>query len=88
MTARAPSGTLPGMKKALRDLFSSKKFLVMLAALAAYAGARVGLDVSQAEAEKVLGVVAVWLGAQGLADLGKGKGKAQAEVDAGSEKGP
>lgn len=61
------------MKKALRDLFSSKKFLVMLASIVAYAAARAGFDVSQAEAEKVLGLAAVWLGAQGLADLGKSK---------------
>lgn len=69
------------MKKALRDLFSSKKFLVMLASIVAYAAARAGFDVSQAEAEKVLGLAAVWLGAQGLADLGKSKSLGEA-IDA------
>lgn len=65
------------MKKALVDLFSSKKFIVLLATIAAYITAKIGWNVPEAEAEKVLLLVGTWLGVQGLTDIGKSK----AEID-------
>ena len=59
------------MKKALAALFSSKKFLVMITAIVAYILARVGWDVDPGKIDSLLGVVAVYLGAQGIADHGK-----------------
>lgn len=67
------------MKKAFADLFSSKKFIVMMAAILSYIAARVGFDVPPGEAEKILLLVGVWLGSQGVSD-GFGKGKVQAEA--------
>lgn len=59
------------MKQTFADLFSSKKFIVMIAAVVAYVTARLGFDVHQGDAENLLLLVGVWLGAQGAADLGK-----------------
>ena len=66
------------MKQTLAKLFSSTKFIVMVAAIIAYITARAGWDVSQDEAQKVLLFVAVWLGAAGATDFGKAAAAAAA----------
>lgn len=68
------------MKKTLAELFSSKKFIVAVAAVVAYVISRAGFDVSQDEAEKVLLFVGVLIGAQGAADFGKAAALATAQT--------
>lgn len=59
------------MKKAVAELFSSKKFLVMITAILAYALARVGWDVDPKQIDTIMQVVAGYLVGQGIADHGK-----------------
>jgi hypothetical protein len=58
--------------KTLKDLFSSKKFLVLLSALIVYVASRFGFDVKAETADKMLALVGVYLLGQGIADHGKG----------------
>lgn len=67
------------MKKALRGLLSSKKAIATLAGLAVALGAKVGLDLDNEIVFGIFGLVAVYVGAQGAADVGKGA--AQVEIE-------
>lgn len=64
------------MKQALIDLFSSKKFLMLLAALIVAAAAKFGLALDNELVLSLLGIFAVAIGAQGAADAGKEAAKA------------
>lgn len=66
------------MKQALKDLFSSKKFLLTLAGILAYVAGRLGLNLSTEQLLPVLGLIAVLIGAQGVADHGKEAAKVEA----------
>ncbi len=59
------------MKKILRDLFGSKKFVVMLSAIIVYVASRFGFEVSPSIADNLLAFVAAYLVGQGIADHGK-----------------
>jgi hypothetical protein len=59
------------VKQALIDLFSSKKFLMLLAALIVASGAKLGLELDNEIVLALLGIFAVAIGAQGAADAGK-----------------
>lgn len=59
------------MKQAIVDLFSSKKFLLLLAALIVTSGAKLGLELDNELVVALLGLFAVAIGAQGAADAGK-----------------
>lgn len=59
------------MTAALRNLFSSKKFITMLVGLAVALGARFGLQLEPELVASIVGLFAVLIGAQGLADQGK-----------------
>ena len=65
------------MLNALRDLFASKKFQTFLIGILVTAGAKIGLEVSDELAAAVLAVVAILIGAQGAADVGKEAAKAR-----------
>lgn len=66
------------MKKAVAELFSSKKFLVMITAIIAYVLARVGWDVDPKQIDTIMQVVAGYLVGQGIADHGKEAAKVTA----------
>lgn len=55
----------------VKNLFGSKKFVAMLGGVLIYAAGRFGFDMSQADADRILGMVALYLGVQGAADVGK-----------------
>lgn len=60
------------MKTVLIDLFTSKKFLAALAAIIIYVGGRFGFDVDPAALDRIVAALLVYIGAQGIADNGKG----------------
>lgn len=55
----------------LKSLFQSRKFVAMLAGVVIYAGSRFGFDVDQGDADRIIGLFALYIGAQGAADFGK-----------------
>lgn len=59
--------------KVIKDLFASKKFVVMLVGIVGYALSRFGLDVSAEKIEPVIAMLAAYLVGQGIADVGKSK---------------
>lgn len=67
------------MTEALRNLFSSKKFLTLLVGLMVAGGAKLGLDVDGETAAAILGLFAVLIHAQGQADHGKEAAKTAAD---------
>lgn len=67
------------MTKGIVGLLQSKKFLALAAGVVSLIATRYGLD-AEAAKELVLpiaGMVAAYIGAQGLADMGKEKAKAE-----------
>jgi hypothetical protein len=71
------------MKQALLDLFTSKKFLAVLAAIIVYVAGRFGFDVDPASLDRIFAALMVYVGAQGIAD----HGKSAAEIAMGATKG-
>jgi hypothetical protein len=61
----------------LRSLLRSRKFLVMLGTLAAYAASRIGLNVSPEDLALPIGAVGAWLLSHGIADAGAAKAAAE-----------
>jgi hypothetical protein len=59
------------MMQTVKDAFSSKKFLAFLGALIVYVAGRWGFNVDPAALDRVLALTGAYLGAQGLADVGK-----------------
>lgn len=59
----------------MKDLFSSKKFIVLLVSLIVYLASRFGLEVKQSELEPLIAMVGAWLVGQGISDAGKGAAK-------------
>lgn len=59
------------MKQAILDLFSSKRFLMLLAALICALGGKFGLQLDNTTVAEIVGLFAVAIGAQGAADHGK-----------------
>ena len=64
--------------KTIKDLFASKKFVVMLAAIVVYAAGRVGWDMKSEDAVAFITMVSSYLVGQGIADHGKEKAKLEA----------
>ena len=67
------------IKPVLLGLFGSKKFMVLLAGVIVWLLGKGGLAITEADVTPVLQLMAVWLGAQGLADFRKEGDKALAE---------
>lgn len=55
----------------IKDLFSSKKYLMMLTGVLVMLGAKFGLQLDNELIAALLAVIAVTIGAQGVADQGK-----------------
>lgn len=70
------------MKQTLTDLFTSKKFLATLTALVIYVAGRFGLSIDPAKLDPVWQILLVYVGAQGVADLGKSSAQVKAAADA------
>lgn len=68
--------------KVLKDLFGSKKFLAALAGvLVAILNDVTGRPVSEESVYTCLAIIGTYIGAQGLADMGKEKEKIASEKD-------
>lgn len=63
---------------ALKRLFSSMKFLTMLAGLVVYLAAKKGVVLNPDDVQGILILFASLIGAQGLNDFGKEKAKVEA----------
>lgn len=63
------------MKKAIKDLLGSKKFLVSLSAAISAAVMRLGFDIPQETVLAIVGPLAAYVVGQGVADHGKERGK-------------
>lgn len=72
------------MKQTLIDLFTSKKFLAALTAIIVYAAGRFGFDVDTVALDHIWQALLVYVGAQGIADVGKGAAQVREAVFAGS----
>jgi hypothetical protein len=59
--------------KVIKDLFASKKFVVMLVGIIGYVLSRFGFDVSAEKIEPIIAVIAAYLVGQGIADVGARK---------------
>jgi len=59
------------MKATLIDLFTSKKFLAALSAIAIYLAGRFGCALDPAALDRIFAALLVYVGAQGVADVGK-----------------
>lgn len=60
------------MKETLLDLFTSKKFLAATTAIAVYLAGRFGFDLDTAALDRIYAAFLVYVGAQAVADHGKG----------------
>ena len=69
------------MKKALKDLFASKKFLAALTGGIIWVAGKVGFGLSAATVGPVGALLAVFIVGQGIADTGKEKAKIEAGKD-------
>lgn len=72
------------MKQTLLDLFTSKKFLAALTAVIIYVAGRFGFDLDPAVLDRIFAAFLVYVGAQGVADVGK----SAAQVNAVSTSAP
>lgn len=68
------------MKKALAELFASKKFLMMLTGIIVAVGAKYGLQLDADLVNLIIGLIGVFILGQGIAD--NGKSAAQIKADA------
>lgn len=59
----------------MSGLISSKKFQVMIVAVLTVLFGRVGLNIPEETLMQITGIVMAWLGAQGLADFQKNRGR-------------
>lgn len=59
------------MKTVLLDLFTSKKFLAAVSAVAIYVAGRFGFQLDPAVLDRIFAALLVYVGAQGVADAGK-----------------
>jgi len=59
------------MKTALFELFASKKFLAALTAIVIYVAGRFGFNIDTAVLDRIYAALMVYIGAQGIADIGK-----------------
>lgn len=76
------------MKQTLIDLFTSKKFLAALTAVIVYVAGRFGFDVDTAALDHIFAALLVYVGAQGVADVGKGAALARASAEAAARSLP
>lgn len=70
------------MKDLLASLFSSKKFLVMLAGIILAIASQLGLNIDPKLLDQILTMVSVYIVGQGIADHGKEAAKVAAAAPA------
>lgn len=70
------------MKATLLDLFTSKKFLAAMTAIIVYAAGRLGLNIDPTVLDHIWQALLIYVGAQGVADLGKGAAQVTAAAGA------
>jgi hypothetical protein len=66
------------MKTVMLDLITSKKFLAAIAAAIIWAGGRLGFDIDPMLLDRFFVALLLFVGAQGVADMGKGAAKVNA----------
>lgn len=76
------------MKATLIDLFTSKKFLTALAAVIIYVAGRFGFNVDPAALDRIFAALLAYVGAQGLADIGKSAAAINAVAKASEDASP
>lgn len=59
------------MPKVIKDLFASKKFVIALISVIAWAAGRIGWNVDPAELTQAVSPFLAFIVGQGIADLGK-----------------
>jgi hypothetical protein len=72
---------LDAFKSTILELLGSKKFLLLVAGLIAWALARLGFNVDQAQIDRGLELLGALIVAQGVADHGKPAAEAKAAAD-------
>lgn len=68
------------VKLVLKALFSSKKFLALLAGILVWLIGKAGLALTEADVMPALMLIGVYIGAQGVADMGKEKVKEEVKA--------
>ncbi len=76
------------MIDAIKELFGSKKFLVMLAGLVVYLAGRFGFDIDHDALDRIIALVAAYITGQGIADAGKSAAQVTAASPAGQLTAP
>jgi len=71
---------LSAIKGVLASLFGSKKFVALLMGVAIWLGSKIGLNLTEAQLLPILALIGTYIGAQGVADLGKSKAIVEAEA--------
>lgn len=75
------------MKATLAELLTSKKFLAALAAIVVYVAGRFGFDIDPAALDHIFAALLVYVGGQGLADVGKSAATVAANAPKGVTSG-
>lgn len=65
------------MKQTLIDLITSKKFIAAISAIVIYVGGRFGTTIDPTVLDHIWQALLVYVGAQGIADIGKGAAQVQ-----------
>jgi uncharacterized membrane protein (DUF441 family) len=73
------------IKPILVALFSSKKFLALLAGVVVWLVSKAGLSLTDSDVTPILLLIGGYIGAQGLADIGKEKIKEEVKAVAASK---
>lgn len=69
----------------VKDLLSSKKFIVMLVAVVMAVASKLGLDLDRELVNQILGMAAAYVVGQGIADHGKEAAKVKAAPVVGAK---
>lgn len=74
------------MLGAIRGMLSSKKFIAALVAIVVYVGGRFGLDLDPAAVGHAFLALLAYVGAQGIADVGKEAARVNQQAATGATK--
>ena len=74
------------MKQALLELLESKKFLVAVGSIIIYGVGKLGLHLDPDLVDKIVTALLVYVGAQGVADIGKPAALVTAKATTGETK--
>lgn len=71
---------MQAIKQVAAALFGSKKFLALLAGVLVWLAGKGGLALTEADVTPLLLLIGGYIGAQGLADIGQGRVRAEAKA--------